>query len=82
MDGAIKAKDVTEKDVRNMLSFLPGYRIYPCDETLSFRVCNGQTLKLPDRREDYLLMVKDDRLLAVYQKDRHVYHCMIGLGHD
>ena len=76
-----KVKEVDETDLLPLTSLTPEIPKYHCDDPLSFRVKNGQTLKL-DRVEDYLFMMENDTLLAIYKKDGHVYRCYKGMKHE
>ncbi len=81
LDGAVRAKDATIENLFGMTAFHPDIKKIECDDTLAFRIRNGQTLKL-DETDEYLFMMKDDELLAIYRKDGHVYHCFKGMRHE
>lgn len=81
LEGSKKAKEIKDNDILDMTAFNPEIKKIYCDETLSFRVRNGQTLKL-DEKDDYLFMMDKNQLLAIYKKDRHVYHCFKGMKND
>ncbi|MCR4699249.1 MAG: tRNA pseudouridine(55) synthase TruB [Bacilli bacterium] len=82
LSGAVKVKEVTENDLLGMTTFNPEIKKYLCDETLAFRVRNGQTLKLPDEQDEYLFMMDKDVLLALYRRDGHVYRCYKGFRYE
>ena len=82
LSGAVKVKEVTENDLLSMTTFNPEIKKYLCDETLAFRVRNGQTLKLPDEQDEYLFMMEKDVLLALYRRDGHVYRCYKGFRYE
>jgi tRNA pseudouridine55 synthase len=81
LEGSVKAKDATIDDLFDITSFHPQIKKIECDDTLAFRIYNGQTLKL-NETEEYLFMMKDGVLLALYKKDGHVYHCYKGMRHE
>ena len=81
LDGAKKVKEITQDDLLPLTAFNPEIRKIECDETLAFRVKNGQTLKL-GLEDDYLFMMEKDNLLAVYKKDGHVHRCYKGMRHE
>ncbi len=82
LSGAVKVKEVTENDLLSMTTFNPEIKKYLCDETLAFRVRNGQTLKLPDEQDEYLFMMDKEVLLALYRRDGHVYRCYKGFRYE
>jgi tRNA pseudouridine55 synthase len=82
LSGAVKVKEVTENDLLGMTTFNPEIKKYLCDETLAFRVKNGQTLKLPDEQDEYLFMMDKEVLLALYRRDGHVYRCYKGFRYE
>lgn len=81
LEGSVKAKDATIDDLFEITSFHPQIKKIECDDTLAFRIYNGQTLKL-NETDEYLFMMKDGVLLALYKKDGHVYHCYKGMRHE
>lgn len=81
LDGAIHCKDAKKEDLLPLTYFNPEIKKIKCDETLSFRVKNGQTLKL-EEKEDYLFMMGKERLLALYKREGRVYHCYKGIRND
>lgn len=81
LEGSVKAKDATIDNLFDITAFHSEIKKIQCDDTLAFRVKNGQTLKL-DEIDEYLFMMKENKLLALYKKDGHVYHCYKGMKHE
>lgn len=81
LNGSVKAKEARREDLIGIPSFFPEIKRFYCDDALSFRVNSGQTLKL-NEEEEYLFMMHNDVLLALYKKDRNVYHCFKGFKNE
>jgi tRNA pseudouridine55 synthase len=81
LDGSVKAKDATMENLFEITSFHPEIKKIECDDTLAFRVRNGQTMKM-NETDEYLFMMKDGILLALYKRDGHVYRCHKGMRHE
>ena len=79
--GAVRAKEARREDLITIPSFFPNIKKVNCDDSLAFRVNSGQTLRLP-QEEEYLFMMHNNLLLALYKKDRNVYHCFKGFQNE
>ncbi len=81
LEGAVKAKEATMENLFPITYFHDNIRKVECDDTLSFRIRNGQSLHLP-YEDEYLFMMRKEELLAVYKKSGNVYHCYKGMRHE
>ncbi len=81
LEGAVKAKEATMENLFPITYFHDNIRKVECDDTLSFRIRNGQSLHLP-YEDEYLFMMREEELLAVYKKNGNVYHCYKGMRHE
>ncbi len=81
LSGAVRAKEARREDLINIPHFFPNIKKVNCDDSLAFRVNSGQTLRLP-QEEEYLFMMHNNLLLALYKKDRNVYHCFKGFQNE
>ncbi len=81
LEGAVKAKEATMENLFPITYFHDNIRKVECDDTLSFRIRNGQSLHLP-YEDEYLFMMRKEELLAVYKKNGNVYHCYKGMRHE
>ncbi len=82
LTGAIKVKEVTYDHLFSLTAFNPEIKKYECDEDLSFRIKNGQTIKGLPEEDEFLFMMEKEKLLAIYKKDGHVYRCYKGIRND
>lgn len=81
LDGAVKVKEATIENLFPITYFHENIQKVECDETLAFRIRNGQSLHLP-YDDEYLFMMKEDELLAIYRRIGNVYHCYKGMRHE
>ena len=82
LEGAVKVKEVKESDVFPLEDFIPNIKRMECDDTLAFRVKNGQKLKFPQEKEEYLLLQHNHKNLAIYQRNGHIYQSYKGFQHE
>ena len=81
LEGAVKAKEAAMENLFPITYFHDNIKKVECDDALSFRIRNGQSLHLP-YEDEYLFMMREEELLAVYKKNGNVYHCYKGMRHE
>lgn len=78
LENSIKAQDVEEKDVLPLIDLLLQYPQVEVRGKLKQMVYDGAPLYLDDHQEEYIAMVSDHVLMAIYKKDTSKYYCMKG----
>ena len=56
------------------------FHLFISDKKILRRAFNGQELILKHEVDDYLLIIDDNKEIAIYQKkEERIYHCVRGL---
>lgn len=83
LENSVKVKEVSENNLIPIHEFYKDIPHMICDDDFAFRIKNGQTIKGLNYKSPFLIMIdKNNKALAIYKKDNHVYRCYRGFKHD
>lgn len=78
LDKAVTIEDLDEKNILPLLSLVPQYPQLEVKDKIKRQVFDGAPLMLRNHEEEYLAMVSDGVLMAIYRKNEDKYYIMKG----